>query len=69
MTFSGNIITGGKVVSTPVVYPITVFRGASAPACPVGQIIGQTGPCGSIGGQDGSRVCCAEPTAPDKCVN
>ncbi len=68
MTFSGNLNSGGRVVSAPAVFPITVFRGGGLPTCPMGQIIARNGPCGAVGGQDGYPVCCADPMSPTECA-
>ena len=53
--FQGQIISGGRIKSTPITFPITVFR--SGTTCPMGFC--GTGACGNVGGQDGSPIVCA----------
>ena len=58
IVFSGSIVSGGRLSSVPISYPIHVFN--SGFSCPkMGDTLGATGPCGNNGGQDGSRLCCA----------
>ena len=57
--FSGNINSGGRIRSTPITYPITVYR--SGTTCASGSFC-KTGPCGTIGGQDGNPLVCPTPS-------
>ncbi len=55
--FTGQLNSGGKIKSTAITFPITVFR--SGTTCPAGQFFCPTGACGNIGGQDGARLLCS----------
>lgn len=57
IVFQGSINSGGRIKSTPISFPITVFR--SGKACPTGEFFCPTGACGNIGGQDGSPLVCS----------
>jgi hypothetical protein len=58
VVFSGSVVSGGRISSVPVSFPVTVYN--SGFTCPTpGDSLGAMGPCGTPGGQDGSRVCCA----------
>lgn len=52
---------GGDVYSTTVTYPIHVFQ--SGTTCPAPDQFGFSGPCGAVGGQDGTVACCASDPA------
>jgi hypothetical protein len=56
-TFRGNLNSGGRISSTPITFPITVYR--SGATCPAGEQFVRTGVCGRIGGQDNARLCCS----------
>ena len=62
IVFSGSVVSGGRISSTPITYPIAVYN--SGFTCPTaGDTLGLVGPCGNPGGQDGARLCCAsDPT-------
>jgi len=55
--FRGKINSGGRIASTPITYPITVYR--SGTTCAAGEFFCPTGLCGNIGGQDGSPLVCS----------
>jgi hypothetical protein len=52
----GNLQSGQAITTNQVTYPIRVFNTGFA-GCP-GGAQARTGPCGSVGGQDGSAVYC-----------
>lgn len=66
LTFSGNIISGGRIASTPATFPISIGR-STLPTCPAGSVLGRTGPCGRIGGQDGTPICCDSDLSTPEC--
>ncbi len=55
--FRGSIISGGRLTSTPISFPVSIYR--SGLTCPAGQTFGRTGACGQAGGQDNARLCCS----------
>ena len=64
---SGALVSGQKLKSNTITFPIAVFNSGFT-GCPAGDIPAPTGPCGGIGGQDGSPVgCCSNPTFASSC--
>ena len=61
IVFTGKIISGGLISSTPVSYPITAYNGGFA-GCPAGETLCKNGPCGRTGGQDVFPVTCSMAT-------
>ncbi len=59
--FSGQINSGGKIKSNLITFPIKVFR--SGRTCAPGTFLCATGPCKSVGGQDGSPIVCSSPSS------
>ncbi len=57
--FSGDIISGGRVRSVPVTFPIDVYN--TRFKCPAGQFPCPTSICGNVGGQDGRPIICSSP--------
>ena len=55
---SGNINSGGQIKSSPISFPIKVYR--SGFTCSTGNFICGTGACGAPGGQDGSKIVCSD---------
>ena len=55
--FAGSILSGGRIASSPISFPITVFR--SGFSCSAGTFLCRTGACGNVGGQDGSPLVCS----------
>jgi hypothetical protein len=60
----GEFGSGADGETNPVTFPIVVFDGPVAPACPAGKRLQRNGPCGNFPGQDGiDFVCEADPNA------
>ncbi len=57
--FFGDILSGGRIRSVPVTFPIDVYK--SGFKCPAGQFPCPTSICGSVGGQDGRPIICSSP--------
>ena len=57
VVFSGSVVSGGRISSVPITFPVTVFN--SGFKCAAGDTFGPLGPCASAGGQDGARLCCS----------
>lgn len=55
--FRGNIVSGGRLASTPISFPVSIYR--SGFTCPAGEQFVRTSTCGRIGGQDSARLCCS----------
>ncbi len=68
---SGNLGSGGEFTSNKVTFPITIyssgFSGCPQPDDGGVNIVAPSGPCGSIGGQDGPIGCCSNPAYNDFC--
>jgi hypothetical protein len=60
LEFAGQILSGGRIKTTPVTYPINVYR--SGFVCGGGTSLCPTGGCGNVGGQDGSPLVCSTPS-------
>jgi hypothetical protein len=58
---SGRTRSGGSVSSNRAVFPITVYN-AGFPGCTYPEQQAHTGPCDSVGGQDGTAVGCCPVT-------
>ena len=57
----GKFATGATAESNPATFPVTIYAGPGAPACPAGEQLASNGPCGLPPGQDGVPYECEAP--------
>ncbi len=60
----GALASGQKISSSKVTYPIVIYRSGFNGCRTAGDIRAPTGPCGDLGGQDGTPVACCRDLNP-----
>lgn len=60
----GALASGQKISTNKVTYPIAVYRSGFTTCRVAGDIRAPTGPCGDVGGQDGTVVACCKDITP-----